>query len=94
MILVVLIELLLYFILRLGVIIYEFILNLCQCRSNSKLWSSLKNSKSYQEYVEYAKELDAINRRNEWKFKKDSYCYDIQLVESNLDQLKKYQVYI
>lgn len=81
-----------YFILRVGVIIYESILNLCQCRANSKLWNSLQNAKTYQEYVEIAKELDTINRRNEWKFKKDSYCYDIQLVEQKLDELKKYQV--
>lgn len=89
--LVVIIELLIYFILRLGVIIYEFILNLCQCRSNSKLWTSLRSASTYNDYVEIAKELDAINRRNEWKFKKESYCYDIQLVEQNLETLKKYQ---
>eukprot|EP01084_Bolivina_argentea_P256262 431371_1 len=89
--LVVLIELLIYFILRLGVIIYEYFMSLCQCRSNSKLWNNLRNVSNYKQYVEYAKELDTINRRDDWKHKKDSYCYDSQLVQQNLDQLKKYQ---
>lgn len=89
---VVLIELLLYFILRLGVIIYECILSLCQCRSNSKLWDRLKHAKDYEEYVEVAKELDLVNRRNDWKYEKESYCYDINIIEQNLNQLKKYQV--
>eukprot|EP00484_Ammonia_sp_Unknown_P030319 CAMPEP_0197033628 /NCGR_PEP_ID=MMETSP1384-20130603/11987_1 /TAXON_ID=29189 /ORGANISM="Ammonia sp." /LENGTH=613 /DNA_ID=CAMNT_0042463467 /DNA_START=15 /DNA_END=1856 /DNA_ORIENTATION=- len=90
-ILIVLIELLLYFVLRLGVIIYESILTLCQCRSNSKLWKLLKDAQSYEDYCFYAKELDIINGRNEWKYDNDSYCYDMQLVEENLNQLKQYQ---
>merc|ERR1719203_2767385 len=68
-IVVVLIELLFYFILRLGVILYECILGLCQCRSNSKLWTQLKRARDYPEYVQFAKELDINFKRNTWKFK-------------------------
>jgi len=90
-IVVVLIELLLYFILRIGVILYECILSLCQCRSNSKLWSQLKHASDYGEYVQIAKDLDISSKRNTWKFREESYCYDLQLVRQNLNQLNRYQ---
>eukprot|EP00485_Elphidium_margaritaceum_P011552 CAMPEP_0202685990 /NCGR_PEP_ID=MMETSP1385-20130828/1774_1 /ASSEMBLY_ACC=CAM_ASM_000861 /TAXON_ID=933848 /ORGANISM="Elphidium margaritaceum" /LENGTH=618 /DNA_ID=CAMNT_0049340469 /DNA_START=24 /DNA_END=1880 /DNA_ORIENTATION=- len=87
-ILIVLIELLAYFILRLGVIIYEAIQILFQCRSNSILWKALKNCKSYDEYVELAKDLDLNNGRNEWKFDPNAYSYDTQIVSQNLAEMK------
>ncbi len=70
-------------------IIYEYLMSLCQCRSNSKLWNNLRKAFNYKQYVEYVKELDTINRKDNWKYKKNSYCYHSQLVQQTLDQLKK-----